>query len=443
MRLYVWYPALRGSTSRHVTWGEIVDETKPLHAAPNDAKAYARQVFQLLNADEFRGTDSSSRAARVDSISRVSMASRWRATAAPGRYPVVLLTPGSPGGFMVAAELLASHGFVVISLAQRNHGTIESMDFTPNAANIDAEVRDMEFALGAARGWRNTDAGRVGVVGFSTGSLSALAFAFHSRVPSAVISIEGWEGTDAGVPIMRAYRHYDALGFKAPYLLIGKQAEDAAPFQKTLSFLDSLRAAPRWRVLFDSATHGDFLGLSRSNRKIFRQTNETVLSFFKAQLASSSQPNEDTNQNVHWEPPGKVNIRAQAFSRTTALAGREEFFRLAETNAVKALEMLRTARERDANAPAPFAESSLNRLANLTRDRRPEEALIINEIVALGFPESARAHARLSDAYWNARQLENARTAARRALLLLDRDAAVPADQRATLRTRLEGRLGN
>ena len=89
---------------------------------------------------------------------------------------------------------------------------------------------------------------------------------------------------------------------------------------------------------------------------------------------------------------------------------------------------------------APFAEGSLSRLANLTRDRRPADAVTLYEIVTLGYPASARATARLSDAYWNTGRREESRVAARRALDLIDRDAAVPADQRDALRARMQTR---
>jgi dienelactone hydrolase len=430
MRLYVWYPARPGSTPR-VTWGEISVESDPFSPPPADPNAFARRTYGL----EMHAADTAGANARADSMAALPMAARWRARAAAGRFPIVLLTPGLPGAFAVAAELLASHGFVVVGMAERAHGTLASRDHTPNDASMEAEVEDLEFCLGAARGWQSVDARRVGVMGFSTGSLSALAFTFRSRIPSAVVALEGWEGWEPGRKIIEAYRHYDPASFRAPYLLVGKAGDEVAPaFRKTSAFFDSVRSAPRWRVAFDSATHGDFVGLSVENRRTFVRSNEYVLAFFRAQLG--------VTRPVEWLPaPQEVGIRVESFPTSAPTPGREEFFRLAESEPPAALAKLRELKQRDSAYVAPFTEASLSRLANLARERRPADAALLYEIVTLGYPASARASARLSDAYWNVGRREEAQTIARRVLELLDRDAAVSAEQREALRTRMQARV--
>ncbi len=426
VRLYVWYPALPGATGPRVTWGEIIRENYPLHSPPEDPQGFVRR--QYVRADSAIAT------ARLDSLGTLPMLARRGARAATGPFPVVLLTPAWPGGFLVAAELLASHGFVVIGTAQRSGGTVEALENTPNLTSIDAEVEDLEFTLGAARSWRNADAAKVGVMGFSSGSLSAIAFTFRSRVPSAVISVEGWEGAEAGVPIITGYRHFEPARFTAAFVRIGTAVESPSPaFRKTTAFFDSIRFAPRWRVEVDSALHGDFQGLSLQSREVFKRTNQYVLAFFRANLG--------TTPSSAWPPtPRTTGITVQTFPMAAADPGREEFFRLAETRPGEALATLRRLRQRDAEAAPPFTEGSLNRLANSTRDRRPSDAAIINEIVTLGYPASARAFARLSDAYWGLGRLDEARVAARQALDRIDRDSALGAEQRDALRTRMQTR---
>ena len=88
----------------------------------------------------------------------------------------------------------------------------------------------------------------------------------------------------------------------------------------------------------------------------------------------------------------------------------------------------------------PFTESSLGRLANLARAEHPRDAALLAEIVVVGYPTSARAAARWSDALWNVGRQDDARSAARRALDLIDRDSSLAAEQREPLRTRMQAR---
>lgn len=430
MRLYVWYPAEPNAAGRLLSWGDIVDESYPLHPPAEDPRGFARRLY----GSEIAAADSATAVVQADSIGKLPMLARRGARAAAGRFPVVLLTPAWPGGFLVAAELLASHGFVVIGSAERSGGTVEALENTPNLASIDAEVEDLEFTLGAVRGWRNADAARVGVMGFSTGSLSAIAFSFRSMVPAAVVSVEGWEGTEAGIPIISGYRHFEPARFTAAFARIGTSVESPSPaFRRTTAFFDSIRYARRWRIDFDSASHGDFQGLSLKSRPVFRGANEYLLAFFRAFLG--------TTRGAEWLPTSQpAGSTVQAFPTATAVLNRDAFFRLVETDPAKALALFRESKQRDPGAPVPFTESSLSRLANLTRDRRPSDAVIINEIVTIGYPGSARPFVRLSDGYWSLGRLDAAREAARQALARIDRDSALTAELRDALRVRMQAR---
>lgn len=280
MRLYVWYPAVQSASVRRVIWSELAAEAWAFLPAPADPVGQARRALISRASDQ-------AAIARADSLLARRLNAGWNAPHARGQFPVILIPPGTPTECSISAEFLASHGFVVIGMGRRDRWTVQPAGRRTTLAGIDVEASDLEFALGAARGWRFADASRVGVMGFSASTLSTLSFAFRSRAVDAVVSLEGWEGTVAGEALIRTDPHYDPVAFRAAYLLMGKASDEAAPFQKTSAFLDSMRHAPRWRIAFDSTGHGDFLFFPALPRpRTFARSNEYALSFFQAQLGT-------------------------------------------------------------------------------------------------------------------------------------------------------------
>jgi hypothetical protein len=174
------------------------------------------------------------------------------------------------------------------------------------APNIAVEADDLEFALGAARGWPFADAAKAGAIGFSSSTLGLLFLAFQSRAISAIVALEGWEGRSAGVDIVRAHPRFDPVTFRAAYLLMGKPVEDAPPFNESSVFLDSIRMAPRWRITFDGASHGDFLFFPAAPRsRAFVRSNEYTLAFLRAQLQTGA---------ASWLPTPEPWIRQTTFA---------------------------------------------------------------------------------------------------------------------------------
>ena len=438
MRLYVWYPARAGSGAP-ITTASLIPEFVPFGGvlAPADLEAFGRQFMSIRLGST---PDAPVADSVVDRLRATPLFARADAAPAEGQFPVVLFPPGSPLSMPVTAEYLASHGFIVVGMAHRAHNTVESREFTPNPRNTEAEADDLAFALGAARGWRNADARRLGVVGYSSSSLSNLAFAFQSRAPLAVAAFEGWEAWTAGQQHVQGARFFDPASFRSAYLLLEKQPEEASPaFRKTSEFFDSIRFAPRWRVSFEGASHGDFSTLRvalpeapAALAHTFTRAHEYLLAFLQSRLGDA--PTEN------WVPTDRdPAIQVATFPVAPAAMSAEEFFHLSEMHPQQALDAMR-ANAATRNTPPPFTEASITRLANLTNSRNPAAALTLYEIVTLGYPNSARAAARLSDALWTAGHQERARTAARRALELIDIDAAIPEDQRAPLRTRMQAR---
>jgi hypothetical protein len=376
MRLYLWYPAVPTARNRAITLADLFAEGRHM----NDPARVIRMFFG--NAG-----DTAALYQRADSLVRTPLLARMNAPVARGRFPVVLLAPGPTSAVARTAEILASHGHVVIGSAGADHTTFESLTNTPNDLNTVAASEDLEFALAVARGLPYADAARVGALGFSSSSLPVLAFAFRTRVPRAVVTIEGWESRGIGADAALRSAHFEPAAFKAAYLAI-EQTNDwpGDHFRRSTALFDSLRHVPRWRVTFDSAGHGDFLWVETQlpratavTHRTFAMSHRYLVEFMNAQL-------DVTPRSFVIQESAGINVRQFAAEGPRFSIG--EFYHLAETQPARARSVVQELKA--AGKPLPFSEASLLRLANLKSAQHPAAALDLVEAVLLGYPGSAR-----------------------------------------------------
>jgi hypothetical protein len=162
---------------------------------------------------------------------------RTNAPAVPGRWPVVLFSPGlqSPREFYAGvADDLASRGYVVVTVSH-THETV-AVEFPGNRVEwglmqdarpetmkkaVDARVADMRFVLTQLpRLHRWADTGRVGIAGHSYGGYTAGETMVHDRRFDAGVNLDGaMEHTGDG----GTYAPGDVVtkGLDRPFLLFG------------------------------------------------------------------------------------------------------------------------------------------------------------------------------------------------------------------------------
>ncbi|HUQ58948.1 alpha/beta hydrolase family protein [Lentzea sp.] len=166
---------------------------------------------------------------------------RADARAVPGRWPVVLFSPGlqAPREFYAAAvDDLASRGYVVVSVSHTHEALavefpgdrIEygQVDGSPQTMKkvIDTRVADMRFVLGELpelHRWADTS--RVGIAGHSFGGYTAGETMAHDRRFGAGINIDGaMEHTGDGGTY--APGEVVTRGLDRPFLLFGGDLGD-------------------------------------------------------------------------------------------------------------------------------------------------------------------------------------------------------------------------
>jgi hypothetical protein len=162
---------------------------------------------------------------------------RVDAPAVPGRWPVVLFSPGlqTPREFYAGtADDLASRGYVVVTVSHTHEtvavefpgnrverGLVQDAEQATMKKAIDARVADMRFVLGKVPSLhRWADTSRVGIAGHSYGGYTAGETMVHDRRFDAGINIDGaMEHTGEGGTY--APGEVVTKGLDRPFLLFG------------------------------------------------------------------------------------------------------------------------------------------------------------------------------------------------------------------------------
>ncbi|WP_169513207.1 dienelactone hydrolase family protein [Hymenobacter aerophilus] len=245
----VWYPAAKAGTPlryadylRTEATDEVFERTEAQIAAFMDAqrqKAVANLGLKQAQA-------------MLDQ----RMWAAANASAATGKFPVVIYAAGGGGVAHEAADLceyLASHGYVV--LASRSLGTRTSlMNFDQEGLNTQA--RDIAFLLAYAHTLPQADMSHVAAAGWSWGGLAnALAASQDSRI-DALVSFDGTQHPDDTKPVVRTR-------LTLPWLYIQRRPESVRELsvrgmETSSILLNEATYADRYHVVMHPMEHVDF-----------------------------------------------------------------------------------------------------------------------------------------------------------------------------------------
>ena len=125
-----------------------------------------------------------------DELLKTNTHSIHNAKQAKGEFPLLIYgTSQSSSGFdnIVLCEVLASHGFIVVTVASKNEFN-RRMPFT--VRGMEAQARDMEFLYGLMYNHKGVDNSRVGTFGFSFGGLSMVPFSIRNKNVKAMVALD-------------------------------------------------------------------------------------------------------------------------------------------------------------------------------------------------------------------------------------------------------------
>jgi len=187
-------PHLVGAT-RTKDAGQDVTSWYPASSGGRAARLrdFSEQASGLVAALVGAGVDAKIANGYVDSV----LASRWDATPAKGKWPLVLIAQGNQQDAFdqaVLAEIVASHGFVVATVPSPTIKTpMKSADDVGPFAQRQAE--DLLSAVAALTSAGHVDTTRIAMVGHSFGARAALLLAMHDARVKGLVSLDGGIGT--------------------------------------------------------------------------------------------------------------------------------------------------------------------------------------------------------------------------------------------------------
>jgi dienelactone hydrolase len=149
-------------------------------------------------------------------------------TAAPGRFPLVLLAQGNgedAADQAVLAEFLASYGYVVASApSPMIHRPMTEESQIGEFADL--QERALEEAVGMASAAVNARTARMAVIGHSFGARAALLLAMEDRRVRALVSLDGGIGTTTGTKYLETASSFHAERQLPPTLHVYEKLDE-------------------------------------------------------------------------------------------------------------------------------------------------------------------------------------------------------------------------
>jgi dienelactone hydrolase len=256
VQVSLWYPAAAATATpamRYRDYVAVAARERTLDALDARQEADSLAAYRAF----LRGNGLSDPA--IDAWLDAGMLASREVAAERGRFPIVLIAPGSGGAVQDEAalgEALASHGYVVAVTPSplRLGARMESEADVPVVAA--EQARDLEIALALTAQRSSADPARAAVVGYSFGARPALLLASRRAEIRALVSLDGGIGSRAAKDWLPAAA-LDRRAFRTPLLHVFEETDEASVPDFTL--IASLSAAPRTLVKVAGLRHLDFI----------------------------------------------------------------------------------------------------------------------------------------------------------------------------------------
>jgi tetratricopeptide (TPR) repeat protein len=314
----VWYPAKK-TDAKPMEYRQYLDVSSDDALIAPFVKRLSRHVVNVVS-EETVGKEPASRTPAETAAFERLLATRTLAVKgappAEGRFPVVIHHPGLGGTAddnSVLFELLASHGYVVLSSAYPNWYA-EGVGI---GSDLHTSFRDLEFLSRFARELPFADADRLGAMGHSWGAIAVLHWAALPDSPlRAFVTLDsGFEYVsveDSGAEALAFHMRTNKGNIRAAALRFASTERKA-----NFDFLEPhLKYAPRYEAAVASLTHNDYLthgairpallpekwpDAKKARRTSYDRICQHVLYFFDATLKQQAAAREALQKSARGE----------------------------------------------------------------------------------------------------------------------------------------------
>jgi dienelactone hydrolase len=263
IQISVWYPAAAAPGRRRMKREEyyLTTATETDFAPPSTERL--RIVMNRLKniwPIEFRIPPEGRAAIRekIEGALQEEVFAAMDATPERGPFPLIVHMPGyngSPDHHADLFEYLASHGYVVAAVPDMGRYRREIDD---EAASLDVQARDLEFAVSRMGEFSYVDLSRVGTTGMSWGGFSNVLFGERDARVDAVLTLDGAITMPEELKLIEAVPGYSHKAFDKAYMQLLVAPAEAKFRPKDLRFFDALEYGDAHMVQFRGVDHDEF-----------------------------------------------------------------------------------------------------------------------------------------------------------------------------------------
>ena len=255
LSIHIWYPAKKASTDNLMLYGTYIGlETQREVFAITDSTQVVTYCTNVVGGyRQYALTFMKNLTVSIDDILHAPTKAIYKATPVNRRFPVIVYAPSlskSANQNHIACEYLASHGYIIISVASAGE---QSQTMTKDTAGIMAQVRDLEYITAQAQQLPNVDTSKIGTFGFSWGGMANVIY--QMRNPN-VKALACWDGSTEyqDYDLIKTVSDFNPDKLTVPYLYFSNQNEDWSTFP----FFRSLAITTKHLYRLKKLEHAEF-----------------------------------------------------------------------------------------------------------------------------------------------------------------------------------------
>jgi hypothetical protein len=231
--IHLWYPTIASSQTNMNFKSYVVLETQRENITNNNVDEYCKQT--IYGYIGFGKKIMGNLEVSIDEVLSNTTASLNNAKPVNGRFPLIIYAPSLGKSSIqnnIACEYLASHGYLVASVASAGEN---SQVMTSDEKGVMAQVQDMEYIVNYLNAVEHIEFSAIGTFGFSWGGFANI---IHQMRNDYVKAVASWDGSIEyqGYEIAKSMEAFKPGKLNVPFIFFGSKNEDWTefPFYKSV-----------------------------------------------------------------------------------------------------------------------------------------------------------------------------------------------------------------
>jgi len=256
--IHYWYPSLEGVEGRALSFKDYIDLIALREEYGRSDSEIEGNSFNYVNAysgyaKNNLGLDSSI-STREILESPVFAKGEVPIFTIGSEFPLLIYAPSNGKASVqnhVLCEYLASHGFMILSVASAGPNSIKREKI---AESTMAQVTDMEFVLKYGKESLGINYTSLGLFGFSSGGNAMALFQMRNKSVDAVFSMDGGQEY-GGYLALYTMQEFDLDNTGVPYCSVINNYEDFSIYP----FYNSVRSPEKYLIRMPHLNHNGFI----------------------------------------------------------------------------------------------------------------------------------------------------------------------------------------